>query len=186
MDQELSNLSDEERSTKKAKRMQKYLDNGYGCCALKNPIMAEVMQDALKYHDGDKYELIAWCIMPNHVHVLIRTKEDLSKIIQSWKSFTGKWAKANNKKYNFAIPEGTKKFWQPEFWDRFIRNEKHFENIVKYILNNPEKALKAQQLGARTSCSMIKKVNKGEDKRKEGEDTTQQELRSPSSFIISL
>lgn len=78
--------------------------------------------------------------MPNHVHVLIKAKSDLSKIIQSWKSFTGKWALANNKKFNLGIDSIAKEFWMPEYWDRFIRDGEHFNNAVRYILNNPIKA----------------------------------------------
>jgi REP element-mobilizing transposase RayT len=55
-------------------------------------------QEAFMHHNGDKYDLLIWSIMPNHVHVLIKTTGDLPKIIQSWKSYIGKWALANNKK----------------------------------------------------------------------------------------
>ncbi|MDZ7935032.1 MAG: transposase [Emticicia sp.] len=102
--------------------------------------MAQVVQEALHHHDGDKYDLLAWSIMPNHIHVLIKTTGDLVRIIQSWKSFTGKWALANNKKYNLGIDKDATQFWMPEYWDRFIRDEEHFNNAVRYILNNPVKA----------------------------------------------
>src|SRR6185312_4529588 len=78
--------------------------------------------------------------MPNHVHVLIKANSSLSKIIQSWKSFTGKWALANNKKYNLGIPKDAEAFWMPEYFDRFIRDEDHFNNAIKYILENPKNA----------------------------------------------
>lgn len=102
--------------------------------------MAQVMQEALMYHDGDKYDLLGWSIMPNHVHVLIKTTADLPRIMQSWKSYTGKWALANNKKYNLGIDVDAERFWMPEYWDRFIRDKAHFNNTVRYILNNPVKA----------------------------------------------
>ena len=78
--------------------------------------------------------------MPNHVHVLIKTNSDLPRIVQSWKSFTGKWALKNNKKLNLGIDDDAKEFWMSEYWDRFIRDEEHFNNTVRYILNNPVKA----------------------------------------------
>jgi type I site-specific restriction-modification system R (restriction) subunit len=102
--------------------------------------MAQVVQEALLHHNGDKYDLLAWSIMPNHVHILIKAKSDLVRIIQSWKSYTGKWALANIKKYNLGIDSDAKQFWMPEYWDRFIRDEEHFNNTVRYILNNPVKA----------------------------------------------
>ncbi|HTN67841.1 MAG TPA: transposase, partial [Dysgonamonadaceae bacterium] len=81
-----------------------------------------------------------WSIMPNHVHVLIETKSDLRRVLHSWKSYTGKWAFANNKKHELGIAEGAKRFWMSEHWDRFIRNRAHFENTLKYILDNPKNA----------------------------------------------
>lgn len=137
---EIKHLSEEKRELEKRKKYEYWLDKGYGCCALANKQMAQVVQDALFHHNGDKYDLLAWCIMPNHVHVLIKAKSDISRIIQSWKSFTGKWAIQNNKKLNLYIDDDAKQFWMPEYWDRFIRDEEHFNNAVRYILNNPGKA----------------------------------------------
>src|SRR5690554_1380035 len=137
---ELKHLTEEKRDLEKRKKYQYWLDKGLGSCALANKEMAQVVQEAFLHHNGDKYDLLAWSIMPNHVHVLIRTDDDLPKIIQSWKSFTGKWALANNKKFNLGIEKGATQFWMPEYWDRFIRDEAHFNNAVRYILNNPTKA----------------------------------------------
>ncbi len=137
IEEELKGLSDSEKDIEKRIKYEKWLDSGLGCCALSNQVMAEKVQEALKYHDGDKYNLLAWSIMPNHVHVLIKTKDKLSKIIQSWKSFTGKWALQNNLKYNLGISKEAKEFWMPEYWDRFIRDEEHFNSTIRYILNNP-------------------------------------------------
>ena len=140
IESELKTIADKDKKVERRKRFEKWLDNGYGCCALANPEVAQVMQDALKHHDGDSYNLLAWSIMPNHVHVLIKANSSLPKIIQSWKSFTGKWALVNNKKYNLGIPKDAEEFWMPEYFDRFIRDEDHFNNAIKYILENPKKA----------------------------------------------
>ena len=72
--------------------------------------MAIIMQNALQHHDGIKYNLLAWCIMPNHVHVLIKANNDLSRIIQSWKSFTGRWALANNERLRLGFPKEKNNF----------------------------------------------------------------------------
>ncbi|MBK9734493.1 MAG: HsdR family type I site-specific deoxyribonuclease [Saprospiraceae bacterium] len=140
LEEELKHLSGEKRDVEKRKKYEYWLDKGVGCCALAKREMAEVMQEALLHHDGEKYDLLAWSIMPNHVHVLIKTTGDLVRIVQSWKSYTGKWALANNKKYNLGIDKDATQFWMPEYWDRFIRDEDHFNNAVRYILNNPVKA----------------------------------------------
>ncbi len=91
------------------------------------------------HFDGERYDLIAWCIMPNHVHVLIEVKVDLSTIVQGWKSYAARWALAHNEELALGIPN-RKRFWMREYWDRYIRNEKHFENVRDYIHGNPVKA----------------------------------------------
>ena len=134
----LSSLTDDEKQLEKRKLYQAQLDKGHGCCALAHREMANTMFEALNHHDGEMYDLLAWSIMPNHVHVLIKANASLPKIIQSWKSFTGKWALKNKAK--LGIPAGVKQFWQTEYWDRFIRNEEHFNNAVRYIFKNPSMA----------------------------------------------
>lgn len=140
IEDEIKNFTGTKKEIEKQKNYEKWLDKGLGSCALNNPVMAKVVFNALHYHDGERYDLFAWSIMPNHVHILVRTENDLSKIVQSWKSFTGRWAMSNNKKYNLRIDDNAKKFWMPEYWDTFMRNRAHFDNTVKYILDNPKKA----------------------------------------------
>jgi REP element-mobilizing transposase RayT len=130
-----------------------YEDMGYGECFLRDSRVAEIVQNALLYYDGVHYRLIRWCVMPNHVHVLIEMNGEwsLSSIMKGWKSFTAHEA-------NKLL--GRKgKFWMQEYFDRYIRNERHFQNVVQYIDNNPVKAGLVSSpeewpwstLGARTS-----------------------------------
>jgi len=120
----------------KRKRIDAWLDAGTGCCALRHPRMAAVMQETLLKSDEEKYRLLAWCIMPNHVHVLIEPMVSLSTIVQSWKSFTGRWAM----KYGAELGLRAPGFWMPDYWDRFIRDEQHLRSVIDYIHNNPVKA----------------------------------------------
>ncbi|MGH8559384.1 MAG: REP-associated tyrosine transposase, partial [Methylococcales bacterium] len=53
------------RDRERRKKIEEWLDAGLGCCALKHPRMAEAMQQTLRKFDGERYRLIAWCIMPN-------------------------------------------------------------------------------------------------------------------------
>jgi len=145
IEQNLKNLPEEKYKIEKRKLGERYLNKGLGSCALGHPEMAQTMMKALLHHDGGKYDLLAWSIMPNHVHVLIKTEDKLPKIVQSWKSFTGKWALNNNEKYKLGIAPKAVKFWMPEYWDRFIRDEKHFNNTIKYIMNNPKSARLAEE-----------------------------------------
>ena len=124
---------------------EKYLDSGMGSCALGHPRMAQVMKESLLKFHGKRYDLIAWCIMPNHVHVMISQKAPLAKIIQSWKSYPARWGMENGLRYGFTIPDvvdesGRRRFWMWEYWDRYIRDEKHYYRVRGYIHQNPVKA----------------------------------------------
>ena len=115
-------------------QVETWLDQGHGTCALKNPELSELTLAALKHFDGERYDLHSAVIMPNHVHVLFSPREGhkLSDILHTWKSFT---AKEINKKIN-----GEGSFWQTEYYDRLIRSQKHFDRVIDYISENPQKA----------------------------------------------
>lgn len=87
----------------------------------------------MRFHHGQRFELLAWVVMPNHVHALLKTGDTpLSKIIQNWKSIVGV---AANK---FLSSTGS--FWQDDYWDIYMRNEEQAHKAVRYIENNPVKA----------------------------------------------
>ena len=129
----------------------------FGGCALKKPVIAEIVANHLLKYDNDRYELIAYCIMPNHVHMLINTEIQITDYVE-----------INGRKLPFLVDEipenftelheimrrikgasayscnqelGKKgRFWQRDSYDHYIRNEKEWTNIFWYILNNPVKA----------------------------------------------
>lgn len=138
LNEELAGLPEDKQSVERRKRIEEWLDAGMGCCALRHPEVAGTVQDSLLRFDGERYRLISWCIMPNHVHVLIRPAIELGKILQSWKSFTGRRALAKNAELELGVPG--KAFWMREYWDRFIRDERYFNAVVEYIHNNPANA----------------------------------------------
>lgn len=116
------------------KRIDKYEDAGYGQCFLKDDKIAAMVQENLFHFDGIRYNVLRWCIMPNHVHVLIEVMEGwtLSSIMHGWRSYTAHQA---NK-----ILGRKGDFWMDEYFDRFIRDERHMETVINYIDNNPIKA----------------------------------------------
>lgn len=134
--EELNRLPEEKRELESRKRIETWLDAGMGCCALRHPEVAQYVQDSFLHFHGERYHLHAWCIMPNHVHVLIEPLIDLATIVQGWKSYTARWILAQNDRLNLRIPD-PKRFWMREYWDRFIRNSEHYDTAVEYIHNNP-------------------------------------------------
>jgi len=121
-------------SEEKYKHIGALLDQGLGSCILANACCGEIVEQALLHFDGQRYRLLEWCVMPNHVHVLLETMKDwpLGNIVHSWKSYT---AKAINKTLG---REGV--LWQADYFDRYIRNDAHLQAVRNYIHNNPVKA----------------------------------------------
>jgi REP element-mobilizing transposase RayT len=116
------------------KRISRYEDAGHGACWLRDERIAELVEGALLHFDGRRYRLIAWCVMPNHVHALVETVEDwpLAGLVHSWKSFTSHEAN--------RILKRSGEIWLREYHDRFIRDDRHFAKVVSYIESNPVKA----------------------------------------------
>jgi len=116
------------------RRVEAYLDQGHGSCYLKEPGLATMIQSALLFHDQSKYRLSSWVIMPNHVHLLCTPAagHHLAEIMHSLKSYT------SNEANRMLDRKG--RFWQKEYFDRYIRNARHFAKVVAYIENNPVKA----------------------------------------------
>jgi putative DNA methylase len=128
---ELKLLGSEIAQIERRRRIEAYLDKGEGVTWLSEPAIAESVEGALLFFDEQRYRLHAWVIMPNHVHVLLTpgAQHSLSQILHSWKSFTA------NKANVLLKRQGV--FWQEEYFDRLIRDQKHFETTIYYIENNP-------------------------------------------------
>lgn len=124
-------------------RFDETLDNAVdGPHWLKDERVAKVVADAIHYRDGKEYDLIANCIMPNHVHMVLTPIETvgrrasspyiLTNILENLKWYTA--LKANR------ILRRKGAFWQHESYDHVVRNGKELERIIWYVMNNPVKA----------------------------------------------
>ena len=117
-------------------RIEMWLDQGMGSCALRDERCSLMVHQALQYFHNQRYELAASVVMPNHVHCIVRPfpaqKVELEEITGSWKSFTAR-------KINKTLGQ-TDCLWQDESYDRIIRDEEHLWRSVQYIGRNPKKA----------------------------------------------
>ena len=131
---ELQGKPDEERKKELSGRCDRFLDTSRGSCLLREPHCAETVVATLRHDDGISYDLLAYVIMPNHVHVLIQQLQgkQLAKVVQAWKSVSAKRINA------LRSTSGT--VWQMDYWDRYIRDENHFCQAISYIQMNPAKA----------------------------------------------
>jgi len=162
MQAETKDLAPKLRDAEKEKRIAAYLDAGHGGCILRVPELADMVQETFTHFANDRYHLYAWCVMPNHVHVLFQPMNGwiMSKIVSSWKSFTGRRISAyvqmatlgrGEPSSRLAGPQpgsampptpqrGPTRVWHREYWDRYIRDHAHYVNVVEYIHENPVKA----------------------------------------------
>jgi menaquinone-specific isochorismate synthase len=115
-------------------RFDSSLDSGIGACHLQEDRIAAVVAENLQHFDGLRYQLLAYSIMPNHVHVVVTTVgvQSLARIIHSWKSYTAK--RANQ----ILGRDGA--FWSREYYDRIVRDDADLVRTIRYVLHNPVKA----------------------------------------------
>jgi putative transposase len=145
-----------EDSHKKRKELEGYLDRGLGACHLRDVEMAGTVEDALMHFHGNRMELLAWCVMPNHVHALVQIwQTPLCKLVQSWKRFVANSDASFVERRPPARREGVKPKdtsnqratfrvqplrWQRDYWDTFMRDEEQERTAIRYIESNPVKA----------------------------------------------
>jgi putative transposase len=122
-----------EDNRKRRIELERYLDKGRGACYLRRPDVAGTVEGSLLFQHDVKYQLQAWVIMPNHVHVLFCVQNvPMSELVEAWKGFTAKEA-------NKLL--GRKgQFWQEGYWDTYMRDSQHELKTRLYIENNPTKA----------------------------------------------
>jgi hypothetical protein len=128
----IQSLPESIRDAERRKRIEGHLDAGHGECLLAPSESAALVEEPLLFHDNRRYRLHAWVVMPNHVHVLFTPQQPIGPIINTWKSYSALQIHRQL--------ERTGSLWQPDYFDRLIRNDDHFNNAVAYIESNPVKA----------------------------------------------
>ena len=113
---------------------ESWLDAGHGSCLFRQPDCAAILADALAFFDGDRYDHIAWVVMPNHAHCLFAARPHwpLEKVLQSWKRYSAR-------RINEHLGRSGA-LWHRDYFDRLVRDSHHLSNCIRYIRNNPGKA----------------------------------------------
>jgi REP element-mobilizing transposase RayT len=115
-------------------RWHESLDASHGASVLCQPEIADIVANSLLHFDGDRYEMLDFVIMPNHVHLLATFPDKAAMIDQcdSWKHFTAR-------RINATLGlQG--RFWQQDAFDHLVRHEGQFRRLRDYIAQNPVKA----------------------------------------------
>ena len=112
-----------------SEKVDKYLDAGYGACWMKRSHIEDIVESTLRHFDGSRYELVAWCVMPNHAHSVLRPAEGcgLESILHSWKSYSAKQANKDLGRRG--------DFWHAEYYDHLIRDAGDLAHCVQYVFS---------------------------------------------------
>jgi REP element-mobilizing transposase RayT len=116
--------------------MDRFLDQGkVGPLWLKRGEVAKVVVDSLHYAESTlkQFDLHAWVVMANHVHMLVTPRVDPRKFMQSVKGYTAREA-------NKILDRTGEPFWQSESYDHWVRTDEESEKIRRYIEENPVRA----------------------------------------------
>ena len=114
-------------------QLQAYLDRGRGECHLGRREIGELVDGALRFYHAKRCEMLAWAVMPNHVHVLFKTGvAPMSAVVGGVKEYTAREA---NK-----ILHRHGQFWAEDYWDTYMRDAQHEVDTRRYIELNPVKA----------------------------------------------
>jgi REP element-mobilizing transposase RayT len=109
----------------------RFLDrDDQGPTYLNDPVAAKIVEDSILFGVPQRYDLFAWCVMANHVHVLLTPHWVLEKITQGIKGFTAH-------QINAVRHQRGRVFWQDESYDHWPRDEEEMLRIIYYIENNP-------------------------------------------------
>src|SRR5262249_17483723 len=89
---------------------------------------------SLHHFDGERYVLLDFVVMPNHVHILVSFPDEEAMLAQceSWKHFTATQINRRLKQRG--------RFWQQDAFDHLVRSGEQFEYLRCYIAENPKKA----------------------------------------------
>ena len=121
----------------KRRQLEAWLDRSHGECWLRRSDLAELVEQTLLAAEGRDYQMQAWVVMPNHIHLVVDVWDvPLAKLINGWK---GKSSRLANLLLNRC---GT--FWKEDYFDTLIRDPAHLKRAIRYTEQNPTKAFLAK------------------------------------------
>ena len=111
--------------------LERFLDEGHGRCGLRDEGLRDELVDIMLCFDGEAYEVGEFVVMPNHVHLLMRSsrKTTMRKVCRRWKNLS---ARAINQTLGRRG-----RVWQSEGFDHIVRSRATLEQCRQYIRDNP-------------------------------------------------
>jgi REP element-mobilizing transposase RayT len=113
-------------------KLDKWIDAGYGGCILKDSRVRDIVADSIMHLNGDRYDIYAYVIMPNHVHVMLTPRADctVQHIVGGWKRYSSQ--QANKLLGHNAL------VWERNCFDRLMRSAADYDAHISYIVDNPQ------------------------------------------------
>jgi putative transposase len=122
-----------EDERKRRTQLETYLDKGCGESYLHREDVAQTVDITIRFFRPERYDLRAWVVMPNHVHVVFKVNTTTwSQIVESWQKESAFWFE---RRFCFKKP-----FWESDCWHTVIRDTKHELTAIRYVENNPVNA----------------------------------------------
>ena len=112
--------------------LERHLDMGMGQCILRRPDVREIVAKTLLKFDDDRYQLGDFVLMPNHVHLLARTRRDLKL-----RNTCRQWKQLSATRIN-ALLHRQGRLWQSEPFDHILRGPVKLRQCRQYIADNPQ------------------------------------------------
>jgi len=117
----------------KWRKLEEWLDRGHGDCWLRQEKAARTAEEILLEKNERDFQLQAWVIMPNHVHLVVDVWDvPLAKLIGLWKGKSSRLINLGLKRRGHL--------WQDDYFDTLIRDEDHRKKAIHYTEANPAKA----------------------------------------------
>lgn len=116
------------------RKAETLMDECHGSCLLRQSHIRDIVSRSLIYFEGNRHHMHGFVIMPNHVHLAVMPFEgwEIEDLLQSWKGFTSREIA--------KVTSRPGQLWQHDNWNRIIRDEDHWQRVMRYITRNPAKA----------------------------------------------
>lgn len=98
-----------------------------------SPVAAKHINDEINFRSGKEVKIYSYCLMPNHLHLLLSLSPSYGKSLQNWVAAFKRHTAYHLK----SVVGGGTRLWQKKFYEHVVRNDESLKNIAEYIVLNP-------------------------------------------------
>ena len=116
---------------------------------LGNPELADNVVSALVHYHGVSVDVLAYCLMPDHIHLLVSLARDGKPLARVDAADFKRWTAHEARRSGVGLR------WQSGFYEHIVRRNEDVAVIARYILANPVRARLAEEWGAYRWCGSL-------------------------------